>query len=216
MDPGARQSHWDGVHAAREEEALTWFEALPAQSLAVIGRSLEPGGGGAIIDIGGGTSRLADSLLERGYGPLTVLDISPAAIEASRARLGPKAGSVTWIPADITRWRPEAQWAFWHDRAVFHFLTEGEDRAAYVAAMTMALRPGGHALIATFADDGPETCSGLPVRRYSPKMLFAEIDARAPGAFDFVDGQHHVHKTPKGNRQNFQLSLLRRRGAVGK
>lgn len=139
----ARVRHWRDVYSAREEGALSWFEARPQVSLDLIEHYLPPGEGAAVIDVGGGTSRLVDALLERGYGPIAVLDIAGAALASAQRRLGPDADAVTWIAADITGWQPSRQWALWHDRAVFHFLTEERERAAYVAAMVAAIRPGG-------------------------------------------------------------------------
>jgi len=154
---------------------------------------------------------VVDALLERGYGPLAVLDLSSAALAVSRQRLGPRADDVAWIVADITDWQPDRDHAVWHDRAVFHFLTEADDRAGYARALSQALRPGGIAIIATFADDGPEMCSGLPVVRYAPEELARELDRLLPGRFDLLDARRHIHMTPKGNRQNFQYSLFCKR-----
>lgn len=205
---GGRE-HWDNVYGARSEEALTWFEATPTVSLDLIRDHL--GMGDPFIDIGAGASRVVDALLERGYGPLAVLDLSSAALAVSRQRLGPRADDVAWIEADITDWQPDRDHAVWHDRAVFHFLTEADDRAGYARALSQALRPGGIAIIATFADDGPEMCSGLPVVRYAPEELARELDRLLPGRFDLLDARRHIHMTPKGNRQNFQYSLFCKR-----
>lgn len=156
-----RQEHWDGVYGARSEDELTWFEATPSISLELVGLYLRPGD--ALIDIGAGASRLVDALLDKGFSPLTVLDLSGSALEVSRQRLGDRGDGVNWIEADVTTWRPNRDYVVWHDRAVFHFLTDAEARAAYAHAMCQALRPDGVAIIATFADDGPEKCSGLPL-----------------------------------------------------
>jgi len=166
--------------------------------------------GQAIIDVGGGTSRLADGLLEAGLGPLSVLDLSARALERSQARLGKRADDITWINANITRWIPPQTYRFWHDRAVFHFLTRPQQRAAYVANLRAGLAPGGHVLIWTFADDGPEKCSGLPVQRCSPQALAAELDRHAPGILEPVSSERHDHVTPMGKVQRFQGSLFRR------
>jgi len=203
-----RPEHWNEVYEAREETALTWFEAEPTLSLALIEACSGPGD--AIIDIGGGASRLVDALVADGYRAVTVLDVSQAALRQSRNRLGLRADAVTWIEADIAQWRPENAYAVWHDRAVFHFLTEPADRAAYVAAMSAAVLPGGTAIIATFAEDGPERCSGLPVVRYAPADLAATIEALAPGVFEPLEAQRHEHATPKGARQMFQVSVFRK------
>jgi ubiquinone/menaquinone biosynthesis C-methylase UbiE len=204
-----RGSHWDGVYAARAEEALTWFEADPALSLRLI--AAHAGTGDPVIDVGGGASRLVDALLASGYGRLTVLDLSAAALAASRDRLGVAAGRVRWVVADVTAWEPvPGAYAVWHDRAAFHFLTDPADRHAYLTRMARALRSGGHAILMTFAEDGPETCSGLPVQRWSPETLAAEVAAQVPGAFVPVAAERHDHRTPKGNSQRFQASVFRR------
>jgi SAM-dependent methyltransferase len=200
------QEHWDDVYGARSEDALTWFEATPEVSLELVRGYLQPDA--PFIDIGAGASRLVDTLLDEGFGPLTVLDLSAAALAVSRQRLGPRADAVQWIEADITTWQPEPDYLVWHDRAVFHFLTGSEDRAAYVRAMSDALPTGGIAIIATFADDGPEMCSGLPVVRYAPDDLAQELDRLCPGQFEKIDATRHMHITPKGNRQSFQYSVF--------
>lgn len=202
------REHWDEVYGARPEDELTWFEATPALSLELVRPHLQPGE--PFIDIGAGASRLVDVLLDEGFGPLTVLDLSGAALAVSRQRLGARGDDVAWIEADITRWEPDRTYAVWHDRAVFHFLTAAEDRAGYAQALSGALRAGGIAIIATFADDGPEMCSGLPVVRYAPEALAQELDRLLPGQFDVVEARRHLHITPKGNRQSLQYSVFRK------
>lgn len=202
------QKHWDGVYGARPEDELTWFEATPALSLELVREHLHPGD--PFIDIGAGASRLVDALLEEGFGPVTVLDLSGAALAVSRQRLGARGDDVAWIEADITTWEPDRPYVIWHDRAVFHFLTEAEDRAGYARALSGALRAGGIAIVATFADDGPEMCSGLPVVRYAPEALAQELDRLLPGQFDMVEARRHLHVTPKGSRQSFQYSVFRK------
>ncbi|WGH79530.1 class I SAM-dependent methyltransferase [Jannaschia ovalis] len=200
-----RKSHWDAIYAEMPEDRLSWHEDDPAVSLALAERagiSAES----AVIDLGGGRSRLAGCLLDRGLRDVTVLDLSEAALAAARERLGPRRDSVTWIAADVADWRPARRWDLWHDRAVFHFLTEAADRAAYRDALSRALAPGGHAIIATFASDGPARCSGLPVRRYDPEDLAAEL---GPG-FVPVTARRHLHHTPWGAAQSFQFSLFRK------
>ncbi len=203
------QQHWDGVYGARPEDELTWFEATPSVSLDLIREHLRPGD--PFMDIGAGASRLVDALLEGGFGPLAVLDLSSAALAVSRQRLGLRGDDVAWIEADITTWVPDRDCAVWHDRAVFHFLTGAEDRAGYARALSGALRSGGIAIIATFADDGPEMCSGLPVVRYAPEALAQELDRLLPGRFETLGARRHMHITPKGNRQRFQYSVFRKR-----
>jgi SAM-dependent methyltransferase len=202
------QEHWDGVYAARSEDELTWFEATPTVSLDLVRKHLQSGE--AFIDIGGGASRLVDALLEAGFGPLAVLDLSGAALAVSKQRLGPQGDDVAWIEADITTWEPDRDYTVWHDRAVFHFLTRAEDRTAYARAMSKALRPGGTAIIGTFAENGPEMCSGLPVVRYAPEALAQELNRLLPSQFERLDARRHMHITPKGNRQGFQYSVFRK------
>jgi SAM-dependent methyltransferase len=200
--------HWNRVYTARNEAALTWFEDRPDVSMGLIQRHLPSGG--AVIDVGGGASRLVDGLLAAGYGPLAVLDLSDAALAIARQRLGTRAAGVDWIAADVTVWEPARHWALWHDRAVFHFLTDDTGRTGYLRALAGALAPGGTAIMATFAEDGPETCSNLLVARYSPEALAATLDRLAPGLLLPVEALRHVHVTPRGNRQAFQISVFRR------
>ncbi len=201
--------HWNGIYGARAEDELTWFEETPSVSLELVRRYLPPGN--AFLDVGAGASRLVDTLLEEGFGPLAVMDLSGAALAASRQRLGDRSSEVTWVEADVTRWKPDQTYALWHDRAVFHFLTEAVDRAAYAQAMTGALNAGGFAIIATFADDGPEKCSGLPVIRYTPERLARELDRLLPDVFEMIEAKRHMHITPKGNRQSFQYSVFKKK-----
>src|SRR5579859_4125248 len=147
-----RKQHWDQVYAEKAEDAVSWFEARPETSLALL-HSAGIARTDALIDVGGGASRLVDALLQEGFSDVTVLDIAAAALEKSRARLGDDAGKAQWIAADITRWRPERRYRLWHDRAVFHFLTDPQDREAYRRTLEAGLAPGGMALIASFALD---------------------------------------------------------------
>jgi SAM-dependent methyltransferase len=201
-------THWDAVYRDRLETALTWFEAEPELSMELIRRNA--GRGDAVLDVGGGASRLPDLLLAAGYGDIAVLDLSAAALGVSKARLGMDAGRIEWLVADVTAWAPHRRYRLWHDRAVFHFLTSTGAQDAYLRVMWDALAPGGHAIIATFAEDGPEMCSGLPVVRYAPDALAARIEAALPGRFDPVEAQRHVHVTPLGREQRFQVSVFRR------
>ena len=200
-----RQAHWDNAYATKGETGVSWFEDTPTLSLELIRRA-RANAKSDIIDIGGGASRLVDALLQEGAGRVTVLDLSPAALDAAKARLGTAADDVEWIVADVTDWKPEHRYDIWHDRAAFHFLTETDARAAYVESLHAALRPGGHAIIGTFAPDGPERCSGLPVLRYDA----AELAGVLGPSFQLVDQRRHVHTTPWGSTQAFQFSLLKR------
>jgi SAM-dependent methyltransferase len=201
MDTPGRKAHWDGVYGSKAENQVSWFQETAAPSLELLEHE-SVGKSSAVIDIGGGVSRLVDALLDRGYTNLTVLDLSAAALNTARSRLGTRAPAVRWIEADITRWVPEATYDVWHDRAVLHFLTVDADRAAYLRALQKAVRPGGLVVIATFALDGPEKCSGLPVRRYSPTSLAEFLGA----GFVPIDSRAEIHKTPWGAEQRFQFS----------
>jgi len=205
MSAEGNRAHWDNAYASKGEAGVSWFEDVPAISLELL-RQAGAGPASSVIDIGGGASRLVDALLREGIGRITVLDISPAALDAAKARLGASAGDIEWIAADVTEWKPEHRYDIWHDRAAFHFLIEADARAAYVERLRAALKPGGHAIIATFALDGPERCSGLPVMRYDPAGL-AEI---LGPSFELVDQRRYTHTTPWGSPQSFQFSLLRR------
>jgi ubiquinone/menaquinone biosynthesis C-methylase UbiE len=198
-------AHWQNVYATRRETEVSWFQATPSVSLDLI-RSLGALPRLAIIDVGGGASRLVDALLEEGCTELTVLDVSEAALSAARARLGDRAAGVQWVTADVTRWEPQRQYDLWHDRAAFHFLTEAGDRAAYLERLSRALPPGAHAIIATFANDGPERCSGLPVVRYDAQALARTLGSR----FALVATRREDHLTPMGTTQRFQYSVFRR------
>ena len=174
------QTHWEDRYDGTRPEELSWFEARPDLSLDLITDRVGPEAG--VIDIGGGASRLADCLLARGYVDVSVLDISTTALAKAQERMGGQAAQVAWIAADITAWTPPRRFDLWHDRAVFHFLTDAGGQRAYLAAMAEALRPGGHAIVMSFAEDGPESCSGLPVRRYAPEEMAETVADLVPGA----------------------------------
>src|SRR5215510_13227604 len=164
MSAPDRQAHWDNVYRTKREDEVSWFQASPSVSLDLI-HAAGIGRDAGIIDIGGGASRLVDALLDEGFTDVTVLDLSEESMAKAKARLGARADSVTWIVADVTRWQPMRAYDLWHDRAAFHFLTAPEDRAAYAERMSRAVRLSGQVIIGTFAPDGPERCSGLPVTR---------------------------------------------------
>lgn len=200
-----RTSHWEDVYATRAAHEVSWYQIRPETSLGLIDKlGIRPDD--AVIDVGGGASSLVDHLVERGFLNVTVLDISAAALDAVKARLGDRAAHVRWLAGDITRLRPQGPFQLWHDRAVFHFLTGAEDRKAYVAAMLDAVPAGGHAIIATFAEDGPERCSNLPVCRYSPEELVKEIGS----GFSLVESLRETHVTPAQGEQKFVYCCFRR------
>ncbi|MBR0850860.1 class I SAM-dependent methyltransferase [Bradyrhizobium diazoefficiens] len=201
-----RSAHWDKVYATKGEAEVSWFQDSPSISLEMI-RAAGADHGAAIIDIGGGASRLVDALLRDGYRGLTVLDLSTNALDAAKRRLGAAASMVDWIVADATTWRPAKAYDVWHDRAAFHFLTDPRDRAAYVERLRLAVALHGHVIIATFAPDGPEKCSGLPVQRHDSASLAAEL---GPG-FELVETRSETHHTPWNATQAFQFSRFQRR-----
>ena len=202
------QTHWEDRYDGTRPEELSWFEARPDLSLDLITDRVGPEAG--VIDIGGGASRLADCLLARGYVDVSVLDISTTALAKAQERMGGQAAQVAWIAADITAWTPPRRYDLWHDRAVFHFLTDAGGQRAYLTAMAEALRPGGHAIVMSFAEDGPESCSGLPVRRYAPEEMAETVADLVPGAFRPDGAGRFTHVTPTGAEQRFQYSLFRR------
>lgn len=199
-----RQEHWHRVYTEKQPDEVSWYQTTPAPSLAALERfGARPEQ--ALIDIGGGASTLVDALLERGWRDLTVLDIAAPALAAAQARLGERAADVRWEVADITAWQPQRRYAIWHDRAVFHFLTKPEQRAAYLRALGQGLAPGGLAIIATFALDGPEKCSGLPVERYDADKLAETLgpDYRLEASW------REEHSTPWGATQAFTWCVFR-------
>lgn len=200
-----RQNHWEQVHQSKAPGDRSWFQPRPDTSLSLIERA-GINARSRVIDVGGGTSRLVDELLQRGTGEVAVLDIAPSAIEEAKQRLGEQAQQVRWIVGDVTEAHSPGQFDFWHDRAVFHFLTDAGDRAAYVRLLEQSVPIGGHVIIATFAEDGPPRCSGLPVRRHSPQSLSAELG----DGFALRDTRHEPHETPSGKTQQFVYCLFER------
>lgn len=201
-----RRTHWETVWTTKEHESVSWFQPEPTTSLALIAKAgLRKDAG--IVDIGGGASHLVDRLLERGYRHLAVLDVSEAALTQSAERLGEMGDDVSWIASDILEWRPvPGLFELWHDRAVFHFLNRDEEQKAYRNILMTALVPGGWAVLGTFAPDGPEKCSGLPVSRHDAASL-----ARILGAdFELIEEMREDHVTPGGNVQKFCWSVFRR------
>lgn len=202
------KAHWEQVYATRGAEEVSWFQPHATRSLELIGEARLPKDA-PIIDVGGGASTLVDDLLADGYDNLTVLDLSPAALAAARSRLGTRAASVHWLEANILDAGLAAQaYQLWHDRAVFHFLTTTGERRAYVDAVRHALKPGGLLIIATFAEDGPDRCSGLPAMRYSAEALHAAFGE----PFQLLRQARETHRTPAGHEQKFVYCLMRLRG----
>jgi trans-aconitate methyltransferase len=201
------QKHWDAVYTDKRPEEVSWYQPTPTASLDALDR-FGCGSGEALIDIGGGASTLVDALLARGWSDVTVLDIAAPALAAAQARLGAAAAArVHWEVADITAWQPPRAYAIWHDRAVFHFLTRPNQRTAYVSALSAGLAPGGLAIIATFALDGPEKCSGLVVERYDAARLSATLGPD----FALEASWRDEHVTPWGAVQAFTWGVWRKR-----
>ncbi len=200
------KSHWERVYATRSPQAVSWYQPHANESLRLIRETGLPTSA-AVIDVGGGASTLIDDLLHDGWTDLSVLDLSAAALAAARSRLGPDAERVQWIEADVTTAAlPAQRYDLWHDRAVFHFLTTAEERAAYVATVLRAVRPGGHVIVGSFAEDGPTECSGLPVMRYSADALHAEFGT----PFTLLRHEREEHHTPAGKVQHFVWCWCRR------
>lgn len=200
-----RKNHWEGVYRDKSPLEVSWYQQEPALSLEFIAKSAltlnSP-----IIDVGGGASLLVDCLCGLGHTRLSVLDISGRALAKSRERLGAMGERVDWIESDITSFVPAEEYSLWHDRAVFHFLTQADDRAAYVRALTRGLSPGGYLILAAFAIGGPTQCSGLDIVQYDADRLLAELGA----GFTLLGQQQELHRTPAGKQQAFGYYWLRR------
>lgn len=205
LPPIARQEHWNEVYRTKAPSAVSWYQPAPEPSLRVLERFEVPNSA-SLIDVGGGASSLVDCLIERGWSDLTVLDIAAPALEVAKARLGASAKHVKWEVADITEWTPDRTFDVWHDRAVFHFLTSPDQQEAYRRALEAGVATHGLVIMATFAPDGPERCSGLPVQRYDAAML---SEALGP-AFRLVDNWREEHTTPGGSKQAFNWCVFQR------
>ncbi len=209
-DPESRLSYWEGVHTGKPEDGVSWWQSVPGLSLDLVDRAdLDPNR--PVIDVGAGWSTLVDHLLELGYTDLTAIDLSMTALTTVRDRLGEAGSEVRLEVADVLDLDMGRRYALWHDRAVFHFLTEADERDDYRASLVRSLAPDGWFVVATFGPDGPLTCSGLPIVRYSHDELAAEFHSD----FDVVATSGEDHVTPWGNSQQFTALLLRRRPRGG-
>lgn len=199
-----RRAHWQRVYRQKEPTDVSWYQPVPEKSLHLICETgvakSEP-----ILDVGGGASTLVDNLHADGYTDVTIMDISARALERSRARLGVTADAMQWIESDVTEFEPRRRYALWHDRAVFHFLTNPRDRDKYIDVVAKALKPGGHLILATFGPEGPERCSGLDIRRYGIEQL-QELFG---GGFELGGNEIDEHTTPMGSTQQFLYSWWR-------
>jgi 2-polyprenyl-3-methyl-5-hydroxy-6-metoxy-1,4-benzoquinol methylase len=199
------QTHWEKIYRERAPDAVSWYRLHLETSLAFI-KKAAPNRNASIIDVGGGESTLVDDLLAYGYQNITVLDVSETAVDFTKRRLGPAAERVQWIAADITNCElPSGAYDVWHDRAVFHFLTASEQRAAYVHQVARSVKPGGHVLVSTFGPEGPTKCSGLEIVRYDTESLHAEFGVR----FRLLESFKELHNTPFGTTQQFLYCLCR-------
>ncbi|MDQ4503515.1 class I SAM-dependent methyltransferase [Sinomonas sp. ASV322] len=198
-----RAAHWNLVYDTKGEDAVSWYQSVPTKTLELFD-VLGVGPDAAVIDVGGGASVVVDHLLARGFGDVSVLDLSRVAIERARARLGADAERVHWLHRDLLGWAPERRYDVWHDRAVFHFLIEDEERRAYLRTLRAGLAPGARVIVATFDADGPTHCSRLPVARYSAADLAAQF---APD-FELVTSRREEHVTPAGLIQPFTWVVL--------
>jgi ubiquinone/menaquinone biosynthesis C-methylase UbiE len=203
--PTSPERHWESLYRTKSPTQVSWYQPEARLSLDLICRvAADPDA--PIIDVGGGASTLVDGLLGAGYRGISVLDLAPAALTRAQERLGQPAAQVRWIVADVLDPPlPSASYDVWHDRAVFHFLTDPQDRARYVAQVTRVVRPGGHVIVASFGPDGPSRCSGLDVVRYSPEGLHEEFGP----AFRLLDSAKEDHRTPSGSVQAFVYCLCR-------
>ena len=200
-----RSEHWECVYAATPSTGVSWYEREPAMSIRLI-EANEAGSSAAVVDVGAGASVLVDHLVVLGYDDVTVLDISRRALDDVRQRLGERCEGVVFVQHDVLRWEPSRLYDVWHDRAAFHFLTERNDRDRYVEVVARAVRVGGSAVFATFAEDGPTQCSGLPVVRYSAEMLAEVFSAH----FSLATEDREEHVTPAGVAQPLTWVVLRR------
>ncbi len=201
-----KKLHWETVYQTKSDREVSWFREHLDNSLRLI-LGTKVGKEAAIIDVGGGSSTLIDDLLENGFADVSVLDISAKALETSRARLGKKAALVQWLEADITQVSlPEDHYDVWHDRAVFHFLTDENDRRKYVGLVMRSVKVGGHIIVASFGENGPQKCSGLDVVRYSPEMMHDQFG----GEFKLIKSLNEKHETPFGTAQEFIYCYCRK------
>jgi len=200
-----RESHWNKVWAKYRETEVSWFQETPSLSIDLVKRYAADRGA-RILDIGGGSSRLVDVLLADGFRHVGVLDVAEPALKVARDRLGSRASSVEWILSDVTAYEASQPWDVWHDRAVFHFLVDAGDQESYVRAMKRSLAESGVVVIATFGPEGPEKCSGLDVKRHSPKTLGEAFGSE----FVLLDSHIEIHSTLGAKDQQFVFCVFRR------
>jgi len=205
VDARPSSKQWDWIYATRQMDAVGWNEPDPVTSRELVAEAMA-GGGRSVIDVGGGGSRLVDHLVDLGLSPIAVLDISAAGLAVAQHRLGERAGAIEWIVGDAASLETVGQFDIWHDRGAFHFLLDDASRRHYIGLVQRTIPVGGSAIIATFADDGPERCSGMPVQRYEPDLLSQTFG----DGFRLAGSRRYLHHTPLGVPQQFQYSTLER------
>jgi SAM-dependent methyltransferase len=201
------RAHWQRVYVERDSEEVSWYELVPETSLQLIQEAALPLDA-AILDVGGGASKLAGHLVAAGYTDVTVADISRAALERARVHSGAAGNQITWIEADVRYHHFTHRFDLWHDRAMFHFMVDRADQNRYLTALARTLRPDGHLIIATFGPNGPTRCSGLPVARYGSDELSSILGE----GFELISSRHKEHRTPGGHSQEFVYAHLRGKG----
>ena len=205
MDEKTRKKHWENIFATKKPNEVSWYQETPETSLAFL-NSFNLPKTSKIIDIGGGDSFFVDNLIELGYQNITVLDISEKSLERAKTRLGDKAEKIKWIVSDVTEFRPDTQYDFWHDRAAFHFLTDEEDIEKYITTMKSFINIDGFLVIGTFSENGPNTCSGLEIKQYSE----ISMSTRLGNYFQKLKCITIDHRTPFGSIQNFLFCSFKR------
>ena len=201
-----RKNHWETVYQTKDTTKVGWFQSVPQVSIELI-VDLNLSKKASIIDVGGGDSLLVDWFFDQEYEYVTLLDISESALQKAQNRLGPSASKVTWEVSDILEFEPKAKFDLWHDRAVFHFLTDSQDQQTYKSLAERAIASGGYLLVMTFSKSGPKSCSGLPVQQYD----IADLQEFFSKEFEFVKGLNYDHITPSGSAQNYSVCLFRKR-----
>jgi 2-polyprenyl-3-methyl-5-hydroxy-6-metoxy-1,4-benzoquinol methylase len=204
-----RKSHWEKIYNNKISMQMSWYQEKPTLSLQLI-RKIQLAHDAPIIDVGGGSSLLVDCLCKEGYTNISVLDVSAKALATARDRLGDDANKVEWQQKDVTQFVPPHQFSLWHDRAVFHFLTDKSDRENYLKVLNRALEPNGHIIIATFAIGGPEKCSGLDIVQYDAEKLMSELGT----GFELVETKTETHITPTNQEQRFAYFRLNRKATL--
>lgn len=199
------QEHWESVYQTKDTTKVGWFQPKPHISMDLI-RKAGISEDSSILDVGGGDSLLVDSLLDFGFKEITILDISSTALEKTKERLGASGSTIRWVVSDVLQFKPDREFALWHDRAVFHFLTDENDRAVYRRLAESSISPGGYVVIMTFSKSGPKSCSGLPVQQYD----IQDLENFFIHKFELLEGLNYDHLTPSGSVQNYTVCFFRK------